>query len=513
MKTPNILILMADQLAPHYTGTYGHPLVKTPNVDKLAEQGCRFDAAYTASPLCAPARFAFMSGQFPFNVKAYDNATEFPAAAPTFCHHLRQMGYHACLTGKMHFIGPDQLHGFHERLTTDIYPADFAFTPNWLATDERIDAWYHNMSSVIEAGSAEMTYQLEFDDEVGFHGIRRIYDYARSPEQLPFILVASFTHPHDPYIARQKWWDLYDHNQIDMPNLSINSVDMDAHSKRIIGGIQADTHPPDDEAILNARHAYYANTSYFDDWVGQFVDALKKTNLIDNTVVVVMSDHGDMLGERGLWYKMNFFEHSARIPLIIAGPDITHSTIPNACSTIDILPTLLDFASGGSNGVPDIQQSIDGRSLHSLLTGSAMEQENSTISQYAAECTSHPMVMIRRGDYKYIHCDSDDPMLFNLQEDPGETQNLAADPNHLDIAAAFGKEIAEKWNFDEIRTDVIEKQQARLLIQETMSNGLPTSWDYQPIRDAAEVYVRMHRELDDLAVVSRFPRWSKLIGS
>ena len=121
------------------------------------------------------------------------------------------------LPEKCTLFGPDQLHGFHERFTTDIYPADFAFTPNWLAADERIDAWYHNMSSVNEAGSAEMTYQLEFDDEVGFHGIRRIFDYARSPEQLPFILVASFTHPHDPYIARQKWWDLYDHSQIDMP--------------------------------------------------------------------------------------------------------------------------------------------------------------------------------------------------------------------------------------------------------------------------------------------------------
>ena len=133
-KPPNILILMADQLAPHYTGTYGHELVKTPNMDALAETGCLFDAAYTPSPLCAPARFSFMSGQLPFNISAYDNAAEFSSSIPTFCHYLRQVGYHACLSGKMHFVGPDQLHGFSQRLTTDIYPADYSFTPNWLAT-------------------------------------------------------------------------------------------------------------------------------------------------------------------------------------------------------------------------------------------------------------------------------------------------------------------------------------------------------------------------------------------
>jgi len=121
-QTPNILLIMADQLAPQFTGTYGHPVVKTPHMDELARRGSRFDAAYCNSPLCAPSRFSFMSGQLITRIAAYDNAAEFPASVPTFAHYLRQAGYRTCLSGKMHFVGPDQLHGFEERITTDVYP-------------------------------------------------------------------------------------------------------------------------------------------------------------------------------------------------------------------------------------------------------------------------------------------------------------------------------------------------------------------------------------------------------
>ena len=138
MKQPNILVVMADQLPPHFTGAYGHPVVQTPNIDLLAARGMRFDAAYCNSPLCAPARAAFLTGQAITRIGAWDNAAEFAASVPTFAHHLRLMGYRTCLSGKMHFIGPDQLHGFERRLTTDIYPADFAWTPNWDRPDEGI---------------------------------------------------------------------------------------------------------------------------------------------------------------------------------------------------------------------------------------------------------------------------------------------------------------------------------------------------------------------------------------
>ncbi|MEM6307313.1 MAG: sulfatase-like hydrolase/transferase, partial [Pseudomonadota bacterium] len=137
MTQPNILIIMADQLAPHFTGAYGHPVVKTPHLDRLAERGMRFDAAYCNSPLCAPSRFAFMSGQHITNIQAWDNAAEFTAAIPTFAHYLKSLNYSTCLSGKMHFVGPDQMHGFEHRVTTDIYPSDFAWTPDWENHDQR----------------------------------------------------------------------------------------------------------------------------------------------------------------------------------------------------------------------------------------------------------------------------------------------------------------------------------------------------------------------------------------
>jgi len=214
---PNIVLIMADQLAPHFTGAYGHPIVKTPNIDALAARGMRFDAAYCNSPLCAPSRFAFMSGQLISRIAAYDNASEFPASIPTFAHYLKMMGYRTCLSGKMHFVGPDQMHGFDERVTTDIYPADYAWTPDWELPDERIDKWYHNMQTVKEAGLGAATFQIDYDEEVAFFAKRRIFNYARDAET-PFCMVASFIHPHDPYVARQEWWDLYDPEATDMPS-------------------------------------------------------------------------------------------------------------------------------------------------------------------------------------------------------------------------------------------------------------------------------------------------------
>jgi choline-sulfatase len=150
-KAPNILIVMADQMAPAFLPIYGHPLVRAPNMQALARDGVVFDSAYCASPLCAPSRASFMSGLLPSRTRVYDNAAEFAADIPTFAHALRLRGYRTILSGKMHFCGPDQLHGFEQRLTTDIYPADFNWTPDWDRPDHR-PSWYHNMSSVRDAG-------------------------------------------------------------------------------------------------------------------------------------------------------------------------------------------------------------------------------------------------------------------------------------------------------------------------------------------------------------------------
>ena len=503
MTRPNIVVLMADQLAPHFIGAYGHKVAKTPHMDALATRGMRFDAAYCNSPLCAPSRFAFMSGQHVSRIAAYDNASEFRASVPTFAHYLKALGYRTCLSGKMHFVGPDQMHGFQDRITTDIYPADFAWTPDWEAHDERIDKWYHNMQTVKESGVAVATFQTDYDDEVEFAARRWLIDRGRdraAGHDAPFCLVASFIHPHDPYVAKPEYWDLYSDDEVDMPE----SLPLDQHdpfSKRVMDGIEASTVPLTDEEIRRARRAYLANVSYFDSKVGAIVRALEDTGEIDKTLIIVTADHGDMLGERGLWYKMTFFENSSRVPMIFAGPGVAKGAVSNACSLIDLLPTFLDVAGGGPEM---LGEPIDGRSLMPLARGEDAP-EDVAIGEYCAEMTPWPVFMIRRRTLKYIHCDVDPPQLYDLSSDPDERANLVNDPAYADSAAAFAREVAERWNSEGLRADVLRTQKSRRALHTAMEAGASEPWDYNPPRDASQEYVRNHMDWTVAAARYRYP--------
>src|SRR6202047_3496576 len=311
-----ILILMADQMTPFALSAYGHHVTKTPNMDALAARGVVFDSAYCASPLCAPSRFSFLSGKLPSAIGAYDNAAEFPSQTLTFAHYLRAEGYRTILSGKMHFCGPDQLHGFEERLTTDIYPADFGWTPNWDDFETR-PSWYHSMDSVTQAGPCTRTNQIDFDDEVVVAARQKLFDLARAKDRRPFCMVASMTHPHDPYAIPQRYWDRYAGIDIDMPRVRMAADELDAHSRRLRHVCGLDLQPVNDAQTLAARRAYYGAVSYVDDQIGVLLAALADARFADDTIVLLLADHGDMLGERGLWYKMNFFEPACRIPLIV----------------------------------------------------------------------------------------------------------------------------------------------------------------------------------------------------
>nr|MBX2887010.1 choline-sulfatase [Granulosicoccus sp.] len=298
----NLLIIMADQLTAKALGCYGNRDVVSPQIDALAETGVLFSQAYSSSPLCTPGRYAFMTGQHVSVCGGYDNAAYMPATMPTLAHYLRLMGYRTTLAGKMHFVGADQLHGFEERLTTDIYPADFGWVPDWENPDDRIDLWYHNMSSVKQAGIAAITNQLTYDDEVGATTVRAIYDHSRSEDERPFCLVSSFIHPHDPYATRQKYWDLYADRDISPPTVQRRTAaETDSHNKRLEKVIALDAVDVSTDEIIAARRAYYGNVSYVDEWVGRIRSTLEECDLARNTTIVFLSDHGDMLGEHGLW--------------------------------------------------------------------------------------------------------------------------------------------------------------------------------------------------------------------
>ncbi|MGE0006676.1 MAG: choline-sulfatase [Parvibaculaceae bacterium] len=501
---PNILFIMADQLAARYLGAYGHPLVKTPHLDRLAAEGVVFENAYTTSPLCAPARATVMNGLLPSRTGVYDNAAEFPSSIPTWAHYLRLQGYRTCLSGKMHFVGPDQLHGLEERLTTDIYPADFGWTPDWRLRQERIDWWYHNMTSVLQPGIAEITNQLEFDDEAAFLAERKIYDYARYEAQTPFCLLVSFTHPHDPYAARAKFWNLYRHEDIDLPSLApIPKDGLDPHSRRLYEVSAMDEYVVGAADMRAARHGYYANISYVDDLVGKLMAALVATGKLADTVIVFTSDHGDFLGERGLWYKMSFLEPSAHVPLIVWSPEnFAARRVGEPVSLADILPTLVDL---GSDGKAPLARKVDGRSLYPLLHGAGETADATAWGEYLAEGAMAPLYMLRRGTWKFIHTPSDPDQLFDLAADAEERVNLAETREHRPLARSLRREVEAAFDIPRITQAVLESQQARLMMFEALRRGAHFPWDFQPLRDASEQYTRNHMSVTDRDLKSRFP--------
>ena len=197
-KAPNILFLMSDQMGAPVLPIHGHSVCQAPHIEALADSGVVFDSAYSNYPLCAPARFSMLAGRLTPAIGAFDNASEFTADTPTLAHYLSLLSYHTILCGKMHFIGPDQLHGFEERLTTDVYPASFSFLPDW----EKESRWISSgtdLSSVVEAGPCLRSLQIDYDDEVEFFATQKIFDLARDAGDRPFFLCVSFTQPHSPY--------------------------------------------------------------------------------------------------------------------------------------------------------------------------------------------------------------------------------------------------------------------------------------------------------------------------
>ena len=501
MKKPNILIIQADQLAPQFLASYGHPLVKTPTIDKLADEGVVFDSAYTNSPLCAPSRFVMMSGRQPSKIAAWDNAVEFSSEVPTFSHYLAAEGYRTCLSGKMHFVGPDQLHGFGERLTTDVYPADYTWHPDWDRPGERLD-WYHNMEVVTKAGVCTRSMYMDYDDEAVFKAKRFLFDHAREDTDQPFMLTVSMIQPHDPYLCRQQEWDLYRHDDIDLPKVSLKDINEDPHSASLRFGYGASDFEFDDDTLRNARHAYYGSISDIDNKIADLLSALKSAGFSDNTIIVFTSDHGDMLGERGMWFKMSYLENSARVPLIIHAPSMFKaSRVSESVSLVDFLPTLVEMARDGKSG--DYATPIDGQSLLPHCSGGSGHDE--AIGEYFAEGSTNPIYMIRRGNKKLIYSTVDPLQYFDLENDPLELKNLIDSSEHQNEIAALVNEINNKYDHDALSARVVESQRRRRFLKNVMRNQ-NVNWDYQANEEAASLYIRNTMPIYQLEKKGRFPQ-------
>ena len=500
-KPPNILFIMTDQMAAPLLPLHDPASkIQMPHLSRLAREGVVFDSAYCNSPLCAPSRFSLVSGQLPSRIGAYDNAADLAADVPTYAHYLRNLGYRTALSGKMHFCGPDQLHGYEERLTSDIYPADYGWAVNWDEPDVR-PSWYHNMASVLQAGPCVRSNQLDFDDEVMFRARQYLYDHVRNTPAQPFCLTVSMTHPHDPYTIPEEFWGLYQDADVPLPRVQIPQAQQDLHSQRLLKVIDLWDKTMPDEAIQRARRAYFGACSYIDANIGKLVRTLTECGLADNTIIVFSGDHGDMLGERGLWYKMHWFEMAARVPLVVHAPQaFAARRVAASVSTIDLLPTLVELA----GGLIEPGLALDGRSLVPHLQGSLGHDE--VIGEYMAEGSTTPLLMIRRGPYKFIYSSQDPALLFNLASDPDELDNLARHPAHQSLLKGFLDEVARRWDLPSLHQRVLASQRQRRFVAGALSRGRRTGWDHQPLVDAGQQYMRNHMDLDDLERRARFPR-------
>jgi choline-sulfatase len=477
----NVLLVLCDQLTPFLTGAYGCDAAITPALDRLAAEGVRYDAAYTPYPLCSPARAALMTGRYASDLGCWDNASVLHADEPTFAHYLANAGWETALTGKMHFVGPDQLHGFRQRLTTDVFPASM----DWVPTQDEQGRFVRGGHAVLYTPErvkvAPWTAFFSFDEETHFRALEFLRERSVREDGEPFLLVASYHHPHDPFVVTQDLWDLYSDVDVPLPDLGApNYTAMDVWANE---AHETDAFPalgdPDAQRLL--RRAYLGLVTYIDRKLGELVETLERTGQLADTVVVFTSDHGDMLGERRMVQKRTFYEWSVRVPLVVRHPDGHRAgeVVSSPISLLDLAPTLLDLA-----GVPGSERlPLDGVSLL------AEDPERIVFSEYHVEKVRAPCFMARKGRHKLIEVHGHDTRLFDLEADPGERHDLSGNPGVSAVQEELRAAIHARFDAEALAAAGAESVPRRALIARALERN-DTHWDHQPFFDATRRYVR-----------------------
>jgi choline-sulfatase len=481
---PNILIVMADQMTPFMLEACGGFGARTKNLKALADRGLQFTNAYSPSPICVPARSCFMTGQYMSRTGCYDNGDPYHSFIPTFAHYLTNAGYDTVLTGKMHFVGADQLHGYQRRLNTDVYPSGFIWSYPLLDENDP-EAFAFDFAPQYQAQNIGPGWsdELQYDEETHL----RALEYLRyAPAGRPFMLTVSYTNPHPPYIVPRKYWDMYKDSDVKLPHYPDNMDELysefDRAFLRWYGLDRKSIRDP--EHLTAMRRGFAALAHYVDDKLGELVDVLEETGLDDNTLVIFVSDHGEMLGEKGLIQKRSLYEWSARIPMIMAGPGVTQGEVTTPVSLMDLPRTLLDLV-----GVEPVTP-MDGRSLLPAMTGQKLE-EIPVVCEYHAEGIMRPCFMIRKGPWKLIYIHRSPSQLFNLDDDPGEWNNLSGQSTYSAIEAELTTVVTDgSFDLDFIEQDVWARLAQKQVVNEAMAKN-NTHWDYKVDSDAAGKYVRV----------------------
>lgn len=301
----------------------------------------------------------------------------------------------------------------------------------------------------------------------------------------------SLTHPHDPYTITKQYWNRYEDTDIALPKVRMAKEDLDTHSQRLMKVSDLWDQNFTDEQIKRAKRAYYGSVSYVDDCIGRLLETLEDAGLAENTIVIFSGDHGDMLGERGLWYKMSYFESSVRVPLLVNYPKwFDPHRVSQNVSTLDLLPTICDLI--GTKPSPYLP--MDGVSMLPHLENRA--GHDTVFAEYTGEGTVRPMMMIRRGPWKYITCPADVPQFYNLNNDPDELNNLAKfakiepqtdfEKEAKRVFEEYDAEAHAKWDFDAITAQVFQSQRSRRVVWDALKLGTFTSWDFDPVDDGRQ---------------------------
>jgi len=449
VSRPNILVLMSDQHSKYHLGCYGDGVVRTPNLDGLAREGMAFEAAYCASPVCVPSRMSFMTGRRPSATQVWNNGHVLSSGIPTWAHSLGAAGYETALLGRMHFVGPDQRHGFELRPVGEysaVHPgAERLGGPQFRDIPRSTSG--QNRGSVEIAGTGRTSYQA-FDETVAAATCQYLADRASRPGGRPFAAVAGFVLPHCPFVAPADLFDYY-YERVDIPTPAADEIEGEPPAVRRFKEMRGIAEPLPEERIRVARAAYYGLCEYFDRQVGRVLDTLAETGLAEDTLVIYCSDHGEMAGEHGMWWKSNYYEGSVGVPLIARLPGVVPSSVrnPAVCNLIDLAPTLCEVA--GTESLPE----ADGYSLWSELQGQRDGNRPShTYSEHGPTRNDAPSRMIRRDRWKlYKYWDDTPPVLHDLQADPGEERDLGTSPAHAEVRDSLLRDLFQGWDPDYVQ--------------------------------------------------------------
>lgn len=444
--TPNIIVLLSDEHDAHATGCYGHDIVRTPNLDRLAAEGTRYEHAYCNSPMCVPSRLSMQSGAYVHQVGGWDNGVILGREFRTWGHHLQEAGYECVLSGRTHFNGPDRLLGYDRRLSDDI--------PGWITHDGqppgRTAEWRRGSNSHVSTAGPGIHHHTTKDRSVTDEVVEFLHERAAQPERQPFLLHVGYMHPHFPLIAPEEFLSWYDLDEVPLPPTRHEPLEQQhpvvAHLRRAMNNDE----PLTDDLQRLATACYWALISHLDHQVGRVLEAIDSSPLREDTVVIYTSDHGEMAGHHGIWQKQIFYEPAVHVPLIVRRPgQVGGETVDRQVSLIDLLPTLRD-AAGLSR-----DSALPGRSLFEDVG------ERAVVSEYHAQGMLEGGFMIKRGRYKYCYYVGDKSQLFDVEDDPLECRDLARTPEYTAVKDDLDRELRAVLDPEAVNRRAHDDQRAR----------------------------------------------------